>query len=57
MLAVRADGTVDTLNDQWDGWLVPAADRTWLTVTGTRIRHAKIAGWPSGPPPQTIPLF
>jgi hypothetical protein len=57
LVAFRTDGTADILNDQEDGWLVPAAYRTWLTVTRTRIRHAKISGWPSGPSPQTIPLF
>ena len=44
-------------DDQENGWLIPAAYGTWLTATRTRIRHAKIAGWSSGPPPQTIPLF
>jgi hypothetical protein len=57
LVAFRQDGTVDTLNDQESGWLIPAAYGTWLTATRTRIRHAKIAGWSNGPPPQTIPLF
>jgi hypothetical protein len=57
LMAFGADGTADVLNDQQRGWLIPAAHGTWLTVTGNTIRRAKIAGWPSGPPSQTIPLF
>lgn len=57
LVAIDGDGAVHTLDDHGGGWLLSAAHDTWLTATRTRIRHGKIAGWPSGPPPQTIPFF
>ncbi len=41
-VAVHGDGKLEVL-DVGDGWLVPAAKRTWLTVEPDRIRRWRMA--------------
>jgi len=42
LAAIDLNGEVHDLNDPDEGWLVPAADGTWLTVGRTSIRHCKL---------------
>ena len=42
LVAVGQDGTVHELDEQEDGWLIPAAHDTWVMATRTTIRRCGI---------------
>jgi hypothetical protein len=42
LAAIDLNGEVHDLDELEEGWLVPAADGTWLAVSGTAIRRCKL---------------
>lgn len=42
LAVINLDGQVRELEEQEEGWLTPAADGTWLTVSRTTIRRCRL---------------